>query len=353
MEVTTNGKEATILIVDDEAAVRKLLKRALSSRGYTCRESGNAAEALNQLKDDSVGLVLLDVKMPGKTGVELLPEIRGKHPDTVVIMATGIADTEIAVECMKRGAYDFIAKPFNIDEVVVSVRRALEKRRLELANRFYQQHLEQRVAEQAEKIRASFLNTIASLACALEAKDRYTSGHSQRVAQISEEIAREMGLPEATIEKIRFAGQLHDIGKIGVRETVLNKPGRLTDEEFEHMGTHPEIGEHILAPALDDAEILGIVRHHHERYDGNGYPDRLAREEIPLGARVLAVADAFDAMTSERPYRETPGPEIAVAEIERGAGSQFDPKVVAAFMAVRGSFGPALEEHSSLVAACV
>jgi putative two-component system response regulator len=331
------GSQVNILIVDDEAVVRKLIRRALSGKGYTCREAGDTNEALEQLKDDSVGLVILDIKMPGRTGAELLPEVIASYPDTAVIMVTAVTDTGMAIECMKRGAYDYITKPFNIDGVVMAVGRALEKRRLEIENRYYRQHLEQRVAEQAEKIRSSFLNTITSLAHALEAKDRYTSGHSRRVAQISVAIAREMGLSEAAIEKIRFAGQLHDIGKIGVREAVLNKPGRLTDEEFEHMGYHPEIGGRILAPVIDDAEVLGIVRHHHERYDGSGYPDRLAQEAIPLGARILAVADAFDAMTSERPYRGALGLDFALEEIERCAGSQFDPKVVAAFLSIKGS----------------
>ena len=329
-----DNQQATVLIVDDETIVRRLLRQALSGRGYPCREAGNADEALAQLKDDSVGLVLLDVNMPGRSGVELLSEIKADHPDTAVIMATAVTDADIAIKCLKQGAYDYVTKPFNLDEVALSVKRALEKRSLEFENRDYRQHLEQKVTEQAEKIRVSFLNSITSLAYALEAKDKYTSGHSVRVAETSVAIAREMALPEEAVEKIRLAGQLHDIGKIGVRETVLNKPGGLTGDEFAHIEHHPGVGERILAPVVDDVEILATVRHHHERYKGTGYPDELAEEAIPLGARILAVADAFDAMTSERPYRKAMEREAAVAEIEHGAGSQFDPSVVDAFLRV-------------------
>ena len=328
-------EQATILIVDDEEAVRRLLKQKLSGEGYECWEAGSANRALDILRDNTVELVILDIKMPGKSGVQLLPEIRASYPDTMVIMATAITETSTAVHCMRLGAYDYITKPFNLDEVSLSVGKALEKRRLELENRDYQQHLEQRVKEQAKKIRVSFLNAITALAYALEAKDRYTSGHSLRVAEMSVAIARELGLPPDRIDSIRLAGQVHDIGKIGVRETVLNKPAKLTDEESKQIKRHCEIGEHILSPIVDDEEILNMVRHHHERHNGTGYPDGLSGEQIPLGARILAVADAFDAMTSERPYREVMSGEEACAEIERGKGTQFNAEVVEAFLRIK------------------
>jgi putative two-component system response regulator len=332
MEVKMNNKQSTILVVDDEPAVRRLLRQILSTRGYECREAENADEALVQLRDDSVGLVLLDIKMPGRSGVDLLPEIKADYPDTAIIIATAVSDTNIAIECMKHGAYDYVTKPYNIDQVIIAVGRALEKRKLEIENKDYQQHLEQKVTEQTEKIRTSFLNTMTSLAYALEAKDKYTAGHSQRVAQMSEAIARELALPWEDIEKVKLASQLHDIGKIGVRESVLNKPGRLTDDEFEDTQCHPQIGEHILAPVVDDVEILDAVRHHHERYDGTGYPDGIAEGKIPMGARILAVADTFDAMTSDRPYRKAMSIELAANEIKRNAGKQFDSEVVDAFL---------------------
>ena len=329
------GKREGILIVDDEELVRKLLHQKLSGEGYQCQEASSAAQALDELKSNPVELVILDIKMPGKSGMELLPELRVRYPDTAVIMATAIADTGTAIRCMRGGAYDYITKPFNLDEVVLSAGRALEKRRLELENRDYQQHLEQRVEEQARKIRASFINAITALAYALEAKDIYTSGHSQRVTEISVAIARELGMPQDSIDKIRLAGLVHDIGKIGVRESVLNKPSRLTDEESEHIKSHCQAGEHILTPIVEDEEILKAVRHHHERYDGMGYPDGLRGEQIPLGARILAVADAFDAMTSERPYRPAMSDQAACAEIERCKGTQFAAEVADAFLRSR------------------
>ena len=325
-------KQGKILIVDDEAPIRKLLHSKLSSEGYQCWEAGSAEQALAKLRNNAVRLVILDIKMPGKSGIEFLPEIKASHPDTAVVMATAISDINIAIECMKQGAYDYVTKPFELDDVTISVDRALEKRRLELENKEYRRHLEVKVAEQAKKIRASFLSAITSLAYALEAKDKYTNGHSQRVADISVAIAKELDLPQESIERIRLAGLVHDIGKIGVRESVLNKPGRLTDEEFQHVQDHPEIGEHILAPIADDAEILRMVRNHHERYDGTGYPDRLKGNQILLGARILMVADAYEAMTSERPYRKAMKEDTAFIEIEHGKGTQFDPEIADAFL---------------------
>ncbi len=329
------GKQGVILLVDDEELIRRLLYKKLSAEGYRCEQAANAEQALEKLKEDSIELVILDIKMPEKSGVELLPEIKAKYPDTAVIMATAVSDANVAINCMKAGAYDYVTKPFNLDEVSFSVERALEKRRLELENQDYQQHLEQRVEEQAQKIRTSFFNAVTALAYALEAKDIYTSGHSQRVTEVSVAIAKHLGLPKETIEKIRLAGLVHDIGKIGVREVVLNKPGSLSEEEYEHVRLHSETGEHILTPIVGDEEILKAVRHHHERYDGNGYPDGLKGEQIPLLARIIAVADTFDAMTSERPYRKALTEEAACAEVERGRGTQFDPKAADAFLEVR------------------
>ena len=327
-----SGGSKRVLIVDDEQGIRKLLYQRLSSEGYQCQEAGNATQALEELKSNAVELMLLDIKMPGKSGVELLPEIKAGYPDVAVLMATAITDANTAIQCMKQGAYDYLTKPFNLDEVVLSVERALEKKRLEIENRDYQQHLEERVEAQARKIRAAFLSALMALAHALEAKDRYTNGHSQRVARISVAIAKELDMSRDSVERVRVAGLIHDIGKIGVRESILNKTGKLTDEEFQHIKEHPETGEHILNPIVDDNEILRIVRNHHEHYDGTGFPDALSGEQIPLGARILAVADAYDAMTSERPYRRAMSAQTACAEIERGKGAQFDPEVADAFL---------------------
>lgn len=325
-------KKESILIVDDVESVRELLCQKLSGSGYRCFKAGNAEQALEILRSNTLALVILDIRMPGKSGISLLPEIKACYPNTAVVMATATTDCAIVVQCMKQGAYDYMTKPFDLDKLILNVDRALEKRRLELENMEYRQHLEEKVAEQAKKIRASFLSAIMALAYALEAKDKYTAGHSQRVAKISEVVAEEMGLPRELIERIRLAGLLHDIGKIGVRESILNKSSRLSDCEFQHISLHPGIGEHILAPIANDQEILKLVRNHHEHYDGNGYPDKISGTQIPLGARILAVADAFEAMTSERPYRRAMSLEAALEEIERSKGIMFDPSVASTFL---------------------
>jgi len=330
-------KRGQILIVDDEDIIRALLCQKLSLESHQCQEAINAVQALEKLASSPIHLVILDIKMPDKSGIELLSEIKARYPDTAVIMATALNNTHTAIRCMKQGAYDYLTKPFDLDEVVLSVNRALEKRRLELENRDYQQHLEQKVKEQSQNIHNAFFNTITALAYALEAKDSYTSGHSQKVTDISVALAKELGMLQNFIEQLKLAGVVHDIGKIGVKESVLNKPGKLTHKESQHMRSHPEIGEHILKPVVEDEEILKMVRHHHEHYDGGGYPDGTRGEQISLGARIVAVADAYDAMTSERPYRKAMGSEKACAEIKRCIGSQFDPEVVRALLKIRNS----------------
>jgi response regulator RpfG family c-di-GMP phosphodiesterase len=289
---------------------------------------------MERMREKPADLVILDIMMPGGSGVELLPELKKIYPDTVVIMATAVGDAETAIKCVRLGAYDYFTKPYNLDEVAISVGRALNTRRLELEVLDYQQHLEEKVKVQADKIRNSFMNAVTALALALDAKDEYTSGHSGRVSEISVVIAKEMAMPENAVEKIRLAGLIHDIGKIGVKEAVLNKPGKLTSEEFEHIKTHPAIGERILKPIVEEREILDMVRLHHERFDGRGYPDGLSGEQIPVGAAIMALADAYDAMTSDRPYRKSLGNAIAVEEIKKGSGTQFPPNVVAAFLRV-------------------
>lgn len=358
--MTSNMEKATILVADDEFSVRDVISRRLTEEGYECAVACDGTDALKKLNAREFGLALLDIKMQGRLGTDVLEQIQVKCPDTAAIMITAVNDVETAISSLNTGAYDYVVKPVNLNALVISVEMALDKRRLILENREYRLHLEDRVKEQAEKIRDSFLNSIASLAYALEANDRYTSGHSQRVTEMAVAIARELSMPEDEVEKIRLAGLLHDIGKIGVRESVLNKPGRLTDEEYREVMAHPEIGERILSPVVEDVEILRMVRHHHERYDGGGYPDGLSGEELSeetgvvtvveacsnmsssaegkeklsQGARILAVADAYDAMTSDRPYRWAMSLQDACAEMEKGKGRQFDPVVVGAFLRI-------------------
>lgn len=340
------GSQEKILIVDDEETIRELLHQTLAERGYQCEEAGNGDELLTKMRSNPAEMIIMDINMPGKPGDKLLMEIGTDYPDTAVIMATAITNVSTAIQCMKHGAYDYITKPFKLDDVTRSVQKALERRRLELENRDYQQNLEQKVNEQTRQIRGAFLNAITSLAYALEAKDKYTSGHSQRVSRMAMAVARELGIPANGIEKIRLAGLIHDIGKIGIGEAILAKPGVLTREEYHHIIAHCEIGERILSPIVDDEEILKMVRHHHERYDGKGYPDGLSADQIPLAANILAIADAFDAMTSTRSYRAALPLEQALGEIRQGTGTQFNPIVVDAFLKAHTA-RPILEEASN------
>jgi putative two-component system response regulator len=320
------------LIVDDEPRLRQVLVHLMRNDGFTCLEAGNGEEALAHLEQQPMTLVMSDLRMPKMDGLELLRRIRGRWPDTAVVMITAVADVEVAVSCLAIGAMDYLTKPFHLEEVRARVAQALEKRRLVMENRGYQESLQEKVAVQARRLEELFLASVQSLAEALEVKDPYTRGHSIRVSQYSVIIAREMGLDGELLRQIELGGHVHDIGKIGVREDVLNKPGKLTDAEYEHIMTHPVVGWRILAPLLGETPVaLNIVRSHHERYDGRGIPDRIAGEAIPFEARIAAVADSFDAMTSDRPYRpDGLSMEAAIAEIVRCSGSQFGPKIVTA-----------------------
>ena len=322
------------LIVDDEPRLRQVLMHLMRNDGFDCLEATNGEEALGILELQPVNLVLSDLRMPRMDGLELLRQTRARWPDVAVVMITAVADVDVAVSCLAIGAMDYLTKPFHLEEVRARVGQALEKRRLVLENRDYQESLQEKVAAQARRLEELFLASIQSLAEALEVKDPYTRGHSVRVSEYSVVIARELGLDDEMLGQVGLGGHVHDIGKIGVREEVLNKPGKLTDAEYEHIMSHPVVGWRILAPLLSETPAaLNIVRSHHERYDGRGVPDRVAGTQIPLEARIVAAADAFDAMTSDRPYRPD-GLSVseAVREIVRCSGSQFDPSVVAALV---------------------
>ncbi|MEP6620038.1 MAG: HD domain-containing phosphohydrolase [bacterium] len=334
MAAESNESQQYCLIVDDEPRLRQVLVHLMRNDGFTCLEAGNGEEALAHLEQHTVKLVMSDLRMPKMDGLELLRQIRGRWPDIAVVMITAVADVEVAVSCLAIGAMDYLTKPFHLEEVRARVAQALEKRRLVVENRGYQESLQEKVAAQARRLEELFLASIQSLAEALEVKDPYTRGHSIRVSHYSVCIAKELGLDGELLRQIELGGHVHDIGKIGVREDVLNKPGKLTDAEYEHIMTHPMVGWRILAPLLGETPVaLNIVRSHHERFDGRGVPDRIAGHAISLEARIAAVADSFDAMTSDRPYRpDGLSVEAAVAEIVRCSGSQFDPDIVAAMV---------------------
>jgi putative nucleotidyltransferase with HDIG domain len=329
-EKSTSMRE-TLLIVDDEDMIRKVLHLKLSREGYVCEEASDAERAVHILETVPIALVVLDIKMPGKSGTELLPEIKLGYPDTGVIMATAVNDIEVAIQCLKEGADDYICKPFNLEEVSIAVQRALEKRRLQLELREYQQFLEEKVEEQMIGTRRLFLGAMEALVSALEAKDKYTGGHSRRVTEIALAIGKELGLSRQEMEDLRWGSLLHDVGKIAIHQVIQNKPGSLTPEEYEHIMTHSQIGARIVRPVVN-GKITEIIEHHHDHYDGSGLHQVVAGSAIPLGARIIAVADAFDAMSSDRPYREAMSVAEAVEEIKHCADNQFDPVVVAAFL---------------------
>src|SRR5216117_332241 len=294
------------LVVDDEPRLRRVLVRLLEGEGFTCLEAGSGVEALEQLEQEPVPLVISDLRMPQMDGVALLRQIMHRWPDTAVVMVTAVAEVESAVACLQLGALDYVGKPF---------------------------HLEDRVRAQAHRIEELFLGGVQALAQALEAKDAYLKGHSIRVAEYATAIGRQLRLDANALDTLSLGSNLHDIGKIGVSEEVLHKRGALSEEEYRHIMEHPAIGARILGPLLKDyGAIIAIVRSHHERLDGKGLPDGLKGDEIPLLVRAVTVADAFDAMTSERPYRPSLTVERALAELRDGKGVQFDPEVVEAFV---------------------
>lgn len=320
------------LVVDDEPRLRRVLIRLLEGEGFVCREAGSGVEALAELEKEPVPLLISDLRMPEMDGVTLLREVISRWPETAVIVVTAVAEVESAVACLQMGALDYVAKPFHLDEVRARVTQALDKRRLIQENKSYQHHLEERVEAQARRIEELFLEGVHALVHALEAKDAYTRGHSIRVSNYAVSMARCLGLDKELVDTIALGAELHDVGKIGVSEAVLHKAGQLTEQEYGHIMEHPVIGFRILGPLMRDAPgALAVVRSHHERFDGRGVPDGLQGDAIPIEARVVAVADAFDAMTSVRPYRPSLSVASAMQELEDGKGVQFDPAIVEAF----------------------
>jgi len=271
--------------------------------------------------------------MPVMDGITLLGEWGKRSPGTAGIVMSAFADLDTAVHALKMGACDYITKPFNFNVLLVTIENALRKKDLERQLEDYRTNLEQKVKEQTAIINSMVVRSIDAMIKALEAKDFYTRGHSQRVTLYSVAIAEELGLPERELEDLRRASVLHDLGKIGVREAVLNKPGKLTEEEFAEVARHPETAVRILEPIPFFLPLLPAIRHHHERFDGKGYPSRLAGSNIPFASRIMAIADTFDAMTSTRAYRKALPVADAIAEIRRCSGTQFDPDIVPVFLA--------------------
>jgi putative two-component system response regulator len=330
-----------ILIVDDEETIRLALRKFLRSRGYEVDIAGSGDQALESLDAGSFSLMLCDVRMPGMTGVQVVPQARAKDQDLAIIMLTAVNDAATATEVLSAGATDYLMKPVELADLQQAVDRALQKRAELIEQRRVDTLIREEVAlrtaeleREKEALRLMSVSIAETLINAMEAKDVYLRGHSQRVAELAGQLAEEMGLDETISEDLRVAGRLHDVGKIGIRESVLNKPGCLTAEEFEHVKRHVQIGLDILAPLSHLRTPLEYVQHHHEHWDGAGYPQQLSGEQIPLGARILCAADTFDALTSKRAYREPIEPLAALAHLKVDVGKQFDPCVYEALVRV-------------------
>ena len=330
-----------ILVVDDEEPIRNALKKFLMQQQYEVYAAGTGDEALQQLRRHRIALMLCDIRMPGTSGVDLVPQAIEIEPELAILMLTAVNDATSAALCMQRGAMDYLTKPIELADLGRAVQRALKRREMLLENRQLNQWLKEEVSTrtaelQRERMKLERLSiaTLEALVNALEAKDPYMRGHSARVADLSATIAHELGIPEEDVEHVRVAGRLHDIGKIGTRESVLNKQGALTPEEFEHVKQHVIIGSQILAPLSHLGDIIPAVRHHHERWDGTGYPDGLRGEEIPMGGRIIGAAEVFDALSTSRAYQEKMSPEKAVERAADLAGTVLDPQVYEALASV-------------------
>ncbi|MEZ0327335.1 MAG: HD domain-containing phosphohydrolase [Fimbriimonas sp.] len=324
-------RRGRVLIVDDEPAIGRSMKEGLAMQGFTTHYVDNARDALKLLREEDFDGLISDFHMPHMCGDELIKKALKVNSHLATVMVTSASDVPIAVKLLKEGAFDYILKPFDMQDVAIRMERALDRRRLMLENQEYQRTLERRVQEQAESILQMLQNSLQALTHALEAKDRYTRNHSDRVSALSYKLA-EVLVPDdpGFVEKVRTAALFHDIGKIGVSEAALLSPDPLSDEMYEDIKKHPVIGETILTPLFNDREFLDIVRHHHERWDGGGYPDALQGTGIPIGARIVAVCDALDAMISERPYRAAKPVSVALEILRDGAGKQWDPVAVSA-----------------------
>jgi putative two-component system response regulator len=334
------SRKTRLLIADDEPEIRNILEEFLCGR-YDCRTVGSAEEALALLRESKFDLIISDINMQGMSGLEMVPHVRKIAPETVIIMISGAQTIECAIEALRAGAFDYVTKPFDLRHVEMAVERACEHRELLRSKRRYEVFLEESIklrtkelGEALASLEDAYRTTLKALAAALETRDTDTHGHSERVVSFSLRLGREIGLSEDQLRSLEFGALLHDIGKIGIPDRILRKPAALTDEEWTTMRQHPTLGGQILRGISFLEGAARVVGQHHERWDGTGYPAGLRGAEIDLNARIFAVADAFDAMVSTRVYRAGKPYEAAAAELERHAGQQFDPDVVAAFLRI-------------------
>lgn len=329
-----------ILIVDDEPEITSVLSDLLSTEHH-CETAGSAEEGLGHLAEGDYALIISDVTMPGISGLEMIPHVKKTSPDTVVVMISGMQTVESAIGALRLGAFDYLMKPFDLRQVEAAVKRALEHRELVTAKRRYENQLEELVEQRTveldrtlDSLEEAYRSTLKALTAALETRDSETHGHSERVVTYSLRLGRECGLDSGHMKALEFGALLHDIGKIGVPDAILRKPAKLTEEEWVKMREHPLHGQQILKGIEFLERASRVVAQHHEKWDGTGYPLGLRGEDIDICARIFSVADAFDAVTSDRVYRRGKSYAEAAQELEDWKGRQFDPTVVEAFHCV-------------------
>jgi response regulator RpfG family c-di-GMP phosphodiesterase len=326
-----------ILIVDDEAEITAILADLFEDK-YDCTTAGSAEEALRLLAAKDYELVVSDITMPGMSGLDMIPHVRNSWPNSVVVMISGMQTVESAIDALRLGAFDYVMKPFDLRQVEAVVKRALEHQELIVAKQRYEDHLEELVEQRTveldqalNSLEDAYRSTLKALTAALETRDLETHGHSERVVSYSMRLGREYRLDSRHTKALEFGSLLHDIGKIGVPDLILRKPAKLTPEEWVLMRQHPSHGQQILRGIHFLEGAARVVAQHHEKWDGSGYPLGLRGEEIDVCARIFSVADAFDAITSNRVYRKGKPYQAAAEELDAWAGRQFDPKVVEAF----------------------
>ncbi len=332
---------AHILVVDDEESIREVVCTLLSAQGYNCTLAQNGAQAYEKLQIGTFDLILSDIVMPEMDGLKLLEKVKAHNKDVPMVMVTALHDISTAITAIRAGAYDFLLKPFEKDQLYHTVRRAIEHRRLLEENRRYQRELEKRVEERTAQLTSALADleqsydyTLEALGGALDLKDAETEGHCQRVTAYTIFIGKAIKIERDQLRHIARGAFLHDIGKMGIPDAILRKPGPLSEEEKAIMRKHCDIGYSMLKRIPFLREAADIVLSHQECFDGSGYPRGLKGEEIPLGARIFAVADTLDAMISDRPYRKALPISDAKVEIKRCSSTQFDPKVVDVFLSL-------------------
>ncbi len=324
-----------VLVVDDDEALRSALVRFLSNQGFSVSAAGTGAEALKLIDKGDVSLMLLDIRMPGMSGIDVVPEALHADPDLAILMLSALTDATSAAICMQRGAIDYLTKPIELNDLSKAIERALRRRDTLMQSREISAWLKEEVQRRTEEIERErqkqqqlTIATLEALVNALEAKHPWQSGHSARVAAFSATVAHHMQLTDDEVEDVRMAGRLHDLGKIGIRESVLNKGGRLNQDEHNHVKQHVLIGSQILAPLDHLGKIVSYVRSHHEHWDGTGYPDGLKGTDIPIGARIICAAELYDALTTTRPYQDKCTPDQAVEQMRKLGGTVIDPAVM-------------------------